>query len=103
VTNSLVACHALGDESPQRVEFKRSTCARRSGSTWFLAIMHGAIEQTVKIRLAFLGRGKYQATLARDWKYEAAAITIGNASVGSNDSLTIELRAGGGFIGRIAK
>jgi alpha-glucosidase len=65
--------------------------------------MNGATERTVKIRLTFLGRGMYQATLARDWKNEAAAITIGNASVGRNETLTIELRAGGGFIGRFAK
>jgi alpha-glucosidase len=88
---------------PQSEIGELAAFARRSGSTWFLAIMNGATEQTVKIRLAFLGRGKYQATLARDWKDEAAAITIGNASVGRNDPLTIELRAGGGFIGRFTQ
>jgi len=88
---------------PQSEIGELAAFARRSGSTWFLAIMNGATKRTVKIRLAFLGRSKYQATLARDWKDEAAAITIGNASVGRNDSLTIELRAGGGFIGRFVK
>lgn len=88
---------------PQSEIGELAAFARRSGSTWFLAIMNGATARTVNIRLAFLGRGKYQATLARDWNDEAAAITIGNTSVGSNDSLTIELRAGGGFIGRFAK
>jgi alpha-glucosidase len=88
---------------PQSEIGELAAFARRSGSTWFLAIMNGATERTVKIRLAFLGRGRYQATLARDWKDESAAITIGNASVGRNDSLTIELRAGGGFIGRFTQ
>ena len=88
---------------PQSEIGELAAFARRSGSTWFLAIMNGATARTLEIRLAFLGRGKYQATLARDWNDEAAAITIGNASVGRNDSLTIELRAGGGFIGRFAK
>jgi alpha-glucosidase len=88
---------------PQSEIGELAAFARRSGSTWFLAIMNGATERTVKIRLAFLGRGRYQATLARDWKDEAAAIRIGNASVDRNDSLTIELRAGGGFIGRFSQ
>jgi alpha-glucosidase len=74
--------------------------ARRSGATWFLALMNGSTARTVKISLAFLGAGKRQATLARDRKDEAAALTIENISVSRNDSLTIELRAGGGFIGR---
>jgi len=77
--------------------------ARRSGSTWFLAIMNGSTARTIKIPLAFLGGGKYQVTLARDQKDEAAAVTIENISVGRNDSLTVEMRAGGGFIARFAK
>jgi alpha-glucosidase len=52
--------------------------------------------------LAFLGGGEYHATLARDRKDEAAALTIENIFVSRNDPLTIELRAGGGFIGRFA-
>jgi alpha-glucosidase len=77
--------------------------ARRSGSTWFLAVMNGSTARTVRIPLAFLGGDKRQATLARDRKDEAAALTIENVFVTRNDSLTIELRAGGGFIGRFAK
>src|SRR5262245_26667987 len=88
---------------PQSEIGELAAFARRSGATWFLAIMNGATARTVKIRLAFLGRGIYQATLARDWKDDAAAITIGNASVGRSDWLTIDLRAGGGFIARFTK
>jgi alpha-glucosidase len=77
--------------------------ARRSGSTWFLAVMNGSTARTVKIPLAFLAGGKYQAALARDRTDEAAALTIENTFVSRNDSLTVELRAGGGFIGRFAK
>jgi alpha-glucosidase len=74
--------------------------ARRKDSTWFLAVMNGSTARTVKIPLAFLGVGKRQATLARDLKDEAAALTIENKITSWNDTLTIELRAGGGFIGR---
>jgi alpha-glucosidase len=77
--------------------------ARRGGSTWFLAVMNGSAARIVKIPLAFLGGGKYQAALARDRKDEAAALTIENIFVSRNDWLTVELRAGGGFIGRFAK
>jgi alpha-glucosidase len=74
--------------------------ARRNRSTWFLAVMNGSTARTVKIRLAFLGGDNYQATLAQDRKDEAAALTIENTILSRNSSLTIELRAGGGFIGR---
>jgi alpha-glucosidase len=77
--------------------------ARRAGSTWFLAVMNGPAARIVKIPLAFLGGGKYQAALARDRKDEAAALTIENIFVSRDDSLTVELRAGGGFVGRFAK
>jgi alpha-glucosidase len=77
--------------------------ARRNGSTWFLAVMNGPTAKTIKIPLAFLGAGKYQVTLARDQQDDAAAVKIENAAVGRGDSLTVELRAGGGFIARFAK
>ena len=77
--------------------------ARRSGPTWFLAMMNGSTTRTIKIPLAFLGGGKYQAMLARDQQNEAAAVTIENISVGRNDALTIEMRGGGGFIARFSK
>jgi alpha-glucosidase len=77
--------------------------ARRNGSTWFLAIMNGATAKTINIPLTFLGGGKYQAMLARDQRDEAAAVKIENATFSRSDSLTVEMRAGGGFIARFAK
>jgi alpha-glucosidase len=77
--------------------------ARRSGSTWFLAIMNGSTAKTIKTPLTFLGSGKYQAMLGHDQQDEAAAVKIENATFSRSDALTIELRAGGGFIGRFAK
>jgi alpha-glucosidase len=74
--------------------------ARRRGSTWFLAMMNGATARSVKIPLTFLGRGRHQAMLVRDQQDEAAAVKIENAVVSRSDSLMIEMRAGGGFIGR---
>jgi len=48
----------------------------------------------------FLGRGKYQAMLVRDQMDEPAAVKIENLSVSSKDTLTIGMRAGGGFVAR---
>src|SRR5262249_38329097 len=77
--------------------------ARRHGNQWFLAIMNGANARTLQIPLAFLGSGKYQAMLVRDQKEDAAAVAIENPEVSLNNSIKIELRAGGGFIGRFTE
>lgn len=77
--------------------------ARRRGDVWFLAIMNGLSARTIKIPLTFLGNGKYQAMLARDRQDDAAALTIEKKVLSRKDSETIELRSGGGFIGRFSK
>ena len=77
--------------------------ARRNGSTWFLAIMNGATAKTLKVPLTFLGGGKQQALLVRDQANEAAAVKVEKATVSRSDALTLELRAGGGFVARFVK
>jgi alpha-glucosidase len=77
--------------------------ARRRNNAWFLAIMNGPAAKTVKVPLTFLGGGKYQAMLVRDQPEEAAAVKIENITLSQKESLTIELRGGGGFVGRFAK
>jgi alpha-glucosidase len=76
--------------------------ARRNGNDWFLAIMNGPTGRTVKIPLSFLGRGQYQAMLVRDRMDNAAAVEIEKSKHVRADQLTIEMRAGGGFIGRFS-
>ncbi|HKC65866.1 MAG TPA: glycoside hydrolase family 97 C-terminal domain-containing protein, partial [Pyrinomonadaceae bacterium] len=76
--------------------------ARRQGDVWFLAIMNGPVAKTIKVPLSFLSRGKHQAMLVRDKLDDAAAVKIENSSVTRADQLTIELRAGGGFIARFS-
>ena len=79
--------------------------ARRTGDTWILAITNGPTARTVRIDLSeFLTKGptpksSYQALLVRD-AGEAAAVKIENATVSASDSLTVDLRSGGGFVGR---
>ena len=77
--------------------------ARRSGHTWFLAIMNGPAARTVKIPLLFPGEAKYQARLIRDSKDNAAAVEIENMTLKRSDSLEVEFRGGGGFIARFSK
>lgn len=76
--------------------------ARRSHKTWFLAVMNGPDPRSVTIPLAFLGNGKYEALLVRDRMENPAALTLERSTVTKGNGLTIEMRAGGGFIGRFA-
>jgi alpha-glucosidase len=77
--------------------------ARRRGDTWFLAIMNGPSARTVRIPLSFLGTERCRVLLVRDQIDNPAAVKVEQASVNRGDSLTIELRAGGGFIARFAR
>ena len=77
--------------------------ARRSGDAWFLAIMNGEAEKKIRVPLSFLGKGRYEAMLVRDQADEPAAVKIERPAVIRTDQLTIEMRSGGGFIGRFSK
>ena len=79
---------------------------------WFLAITNGATARNVRIDLsAFLGRGAqpqggrgagYHATLVRDTS-EPAAVKIEHTTLGASDSLSIDLRSGGGFVAMLKR
>jgi alpha-glucosidase len=81
--------------------------ARRSGATWFLAAMCGPKAKTLRVPLSFLGDGQYQASLVRDdLKDDAkdgAAVVVESTTQKSTDSLTVDLRPGGGFVGRFSR
>ena len=74
--------------------------ARRTGQTWFLAVMCGPQARTIQVPLSFLSDGQYNASLVRDNKEKADAVVLENMSVNSSDTLTIEMTNGGGFVGR---
>jgi alpha-glucosidase len=86
--------------------------ARRSGDTWFLAITNGATARNVRIDLsAFLSRGaqpqggrgaSYHATLVRDTS-EPAAVKMEHLTLGPSDSLSVDLRSGGGFVAMLKR
>jgi len=74
--------------------------ARRRGAQWFLVIANGPTARTVQVALSFLGSGARQALLVRDRADDAAAVLVEHVTVHAKDSLTIDLRAGGGYVAR---
>jgi alpha-glucosidase len=77
--------------------------ARRTGKTWFLAIMNGTEARKIKIPLSFLGKEDYRASLVRDNQDGTAAQTDLSTSLRSSNSLTVDLHQGGGFVARFSK
>ena len=75
--------------------------ARRSNKIWFLAVMNGPAPRSITMPLAFLRNGRREALLVRDRLENPAALSIERSTV-TKGNLTIEMRAGGGFIGRFA-
>ncbi len=76
--------------------------ARRKGETWFLAVNNGINAKTVRVDLSFLGQGTYVSTLIRD-ACEPASVKTEHLTLSRNDVLYIDLRSGGGFVGRFSK
>ena len=77
--------------------------ARRKGNTWFVAVMCGPQAKTIQVPLSFLGDGKYDAIIVRDDEKGNAAVRVEMTTQKRSDSLTIEMRAGGGFMARFSK
>ena len=79
---------------------KIAAFARRSGDTWFLAVVNGKEAQTIQFPLSFLGEGWYEATILNDRPTDAGGIKIERAFCRNSDSLTGYMRNGGGYIVR---
>jgi len=77
--------------------------ARRTGDTWFLAVMSGPQGKTIHVPLSFLGQGQYKASLVRDNKENPAAVVLEDKTVQRDDTLAIEMTNGGGFLARFSK
>jgi alpha-glucosidase len=59
--------------------------------------------QTIQVPLSFLGQGGYQGMLIRDSGSGPDAEQVENQAARREDTLTLNLRSGGGFIGRFAR
>jgi alpha-glucosidase len=76
--------------------------ARRTGETWFLAAMSGPAGRTIQVPLSFLSAGRYQSTLVRDDAPDGSTVRVESSVHTQKDTIALELRAGGGFLGRFA-
>lgn len=76
--------------------------ARRSGDVWFVGVMNALVGKTIHVPLSFLGSGKHRAILVRDEMDQPAAVKMEHKFMTVRDSLTIRMRAGGGFAGRFS-
>jgi len=74
--------------------------ARRRDGVWFVGVLNALTGRELHVPLRFLSAGKYQVMLVRDQTDDPAAVKIENVSLTRGDSLTIKMRAGGGFVGR---
>jgi alpha-glucosidase len=77
--------------------------ARRTGTTWYLALMNGGSARTVSVPLSFLGEGVYKGHLVRDNSKNSGAVTTEMLDVRRNSELDVEMIDGGGFVGRFSK
>jgi len=77
--------------------------ARRKGNTWFLALLGGPQAMTIHVPLSFLGDGQYRSVQVHDSLADDTKVEIENTIHKRSDSLTIVLRAGGGFLARFSK
>ena len=77
--------------------------ARRTGTTWYLALMNGGAAQTVSVPLSFLGEGAYRVELAMDDLKNSGAVKTESSNLGRGNELKIDMIDGGGFVGRFSK
>lgn len=77
--------------------------ARRSGDTWFVAVVNGPDARTLTVPLSFLGPGEYRSLTVRDRGGDPAAVEVGQGTAARGDRIAIELPAGGGYVARFAR
>ena len=76
--------------------------ARRKGDTWFLSIMCGPGATTLHVPLTFLGPGTYKTSVVRDGANDAT-VNMQQTTQKRDDTIDIDLKAGGGLIARFTK
>jgi Glycosyl-hydrolase 97 N-terminal/Glycoside hydrolase 97/Glycosyl-hydrolase 97 C-terminal, oligomerisation len=76
--------------------------ARRKDRTWFVTLLNGDPVQAkiVPLKLSFLGSGRYKAEVVKDDRDNMNAIIQESSTVTSSDFYTVEMRGGGGWVGR---
>jgi alpha-glucosidase len=80
-----------------------SLFARRSGSTWVLAVMGAGPARSLRVPLSFLGEGSYAAEFVKDDMENAGAVVLEHRMIKRDETLGIALHSGGGFVGLFRK
>ena len=88
---------------PDSVIGELAAYARRKGNDWFLAVMCGPQAKTIHVPLSFLADGQYKSVQVHDSPADDTKVEIENTIHRHSNSLTVELRAGGGFLARFSK
>ena len=68
-----------------------------------IAVVNGPTARTLQVPLSFLGAGDHNVMLVRDDPNDPVAVRIENGTTRRIDTLTIDLRTGGGFIARFTR
>jgi alpha-glucosidase len=92
---------AVWDETivlPQSAIGELAAYARRKGNTWFIAVMNGTSPNKLTIPLRFLKTGAYRTTIVKDDGDNAASVVVEQKNYTTNDSIELNLVAGGGYI-----
>ena len=76
------------------------TLDRRKADAWFLAAMNGPGARTIQVPLSFLSSGRYRSTLVRDEAPDGSTVRVEPGVHTQKDTIALELRPGGGFLGR---
>ena len=74
--------------------------ARRSGTTWYLAVMNGPEARSLDIPLVFLGAGTFQLVAVRDTQ---DSVELHRGETGAGKLMHLDLPSGGGFLARFSK
>lgn len=72
--------------------------ARRSGSTWFVAIINGGPQRSYKLNLSFLDAGEFSSVQLADHPQRPDNLVRSEANVRGEASLQVKMNAGGGFV-----
>lgn len=78
--------------------------ARRSGDSWYVAVINGSKAREITIDFSFLGTGNFQADFFADVPNEPAKLDAQkNVKVNASTKQTVKLNDGGGFVAWIRK
>lgn len=77
--------------------------ARRKGSDWFIGVVNGGDPVQLKIDLGFLGEGSWQGRLFGDVEGKDDAFQQATRTLKAGDSINLELRPKGGWVGWLKK